>query len=79
MDNKLSWVYQDNGVSGDSYISIYVASIYMIVQTRTTVGWGDLTGQTGAEYVYCMCLMFIGLVFFSFLMGSINKMLSKSD
>jgi hypothetical protein len=43
------------------------------------VGYGDHTGSTTYEYVFCMILEFIGLSFFSFLMGSINNMLKKSD
>jgi len=49
------------------------------LQTLTTVGYGDHTGSTTYEYVFCMILEFIGLSFFSFLMGSINNMLKKSD
>ena len=45
----------------------------------TTVGYGDYTGKTSAEYVFSIILEFLGLSFFSFLMGSINTIFNTKD
>ena len=45
----------------------------------TTVGYGDFTGKTSAEYVFSIILEFLGLSFFSFLMGSINTIFNTKD
>ena len=77
-DEKFSWI-NFNSFDEKDFTSLYVFSVYFILQTLTTVGYGEFTGSTTYEYIFCMILEFIGLSFFSFLMGSINNMLRKSD
>jgi hypothetical protein len=43
------------------------------------VGYGDVCGKTSEEYIFSMALEFMGLTFFSFMMGSINSMLKRGD
>lgn len=43
------------------------------------MGYGDYTGATPNEYVFSIVLEFLGLTFFSFLMGSINTVFNTSD
>ena len=45
----------------------------------TTVGYGDYTGATTEEYLFSIFLEFVGLIFFSFLMGSIRSIFNQSD
>jgi hypothetical protein len=40
------------------------------------VGYGDICGSTTNEYLFSMCVEFIGLTFFSFLTGTISVMFS---
>jgi hypothetical protein len=44
-----------------------------------TVGYGDFPGHTSNEYIFSVCLEFIGVVFFSYLMVDINALFSTSD
>ena len=62
-----------------SYTSIYVFAFYWIFEVITTVGYGDYVGATTEEYIFITGLEFMGLVFFSFLMGSINGLFDQSD
>ena len=41
----------------ESYINIYVASLYYILVTITTVGYGDITGNSYPEITYQMFLL----------------------
>ena len=55
---------------------IYVNAAYFILTTITTVGYGDISGNTKYEYLFSMCVEFVGLTFFSLLTGTINVMFS---
>ena len=66
-----SWVYKSD-FDLDRIGDIYMASVYFVMQTITTVGYGDLKGNTSLEYIFSMVLEFVGLTFFSFMMGSIS-------
>jgi hypothetical protein len=54
-DQKFSWV-NFNAFDENDFQSMYVFSIYFILQTLTTVGYGDHTGSTIYEYMFCMIL-----------------------
>lgn len=60
----------------DFYVTIYANAFYFILTTITTVGYGDISGTTTAEYLFSMGVEFIGLTFFSFLTGTISVMFS---
>jgi hypothetical protein len=73
-----SWVY-NYGFDSKPYYSRYIFAFYWIFEVITTVGYGDYTGHTSNEYIFSICLEFLGLTFFSFLMGSINGIFNTSD
>lgn len=58
---------------------IYIASMYFVLTTFTTVGFGDISGVTVAERIYCIALSLIGAVAFSFAISSLSSMLSALD
>jgi hypothetical protein len=45
-----------NSFDENDFASMYIFSIYFILQTLTTVGYGDHTGSTTNEYIFCMIL-----------------------
>lgn len=55
----------------------YVTSIYWVITTLTTVGYGDYKGYTPEEYMFQMIIEFLGIGVFSFLMGSINGLVGS--
>lgn len=57
-------------------VQIYANSFYFILTTITTVGYGDINGDTTIELLFSMSIEFIGLTFFSFLTGTISVMFS---
>jgi len=57
-------------------VSKYIASFYFIVTCITTVGFGDISPQTTVERVFCIVMMFLGAMGFSFAAGSLSTILS---
>lgn len=56
--------------------TVYITSIYWVVTTLTTVGYGDIYGTTEAEYIFTMVVEFIGILVFSIIMSTVNSFLS---
>mmetsp|Transcript_51240 Transcript_51240/g.70370 ORF Transcript_51240/g.70370 Transcript_51240/m.70370 type:complete len:272 (-) Transcript_51240:2283-3098(-) len=69
------WVLNGDLLSDDHSFGLYTSSFYFVLTTITTVGYGDISGGSAHEYIFCMCVEFIGLTFFSFLLGTISIML----
>eukprot|EP00347_Sterkiella_histriomuscorum_P018484 403345342 len=79
-DQRKGWIYSDPSfIDPEAFRQIYIFALYFILQTITTVGYGDHTGNLRDEFIFCMSLEFIGLSLFSFMMGSINNMINKND
>lgn len=45
----------------------------------TTVGYGDSSAHTGSERGFCIILMILGVVLFTFLSGAIASMITSFD
>ncbi len=73
-----TWVarygYLDAGVGEQ-----YVASLYFIVETITTVGYGDISGGTPAEQLFCIGLMLIGVVAYSMAISTFSTLMSQAN
>ncbi len=57
----------------------YVNSLYFIVTTITTVGYGDRTAQTNVEMVFCCVLMIIGVIAYTMLISQLTSIISAND
>ena len=76
--NPDTWITKTNYIDC-SNIQIYVASVYFVLTTVTTVGFGDISGNTVNERIMCIILMCIGVFAFSFSIGSLSSVLSTLD
>ena len=45
----------------------------------STVGYGDMSGKTSSEQVYCVVLMIAGIFFFSMISSSLASIISSLD
>ena len=57
----------------------YLTSAYYTVTTITTVGYGDISGVTTIEKVFCIFIMLIGVIAFSFFSGSLASIIQNHD
>ena len=55
---------------------MYVACLYVVMMTLTTVGYGDYSVKTINEYIFMMVIELIGIGFFGYLMGRINRVVA---
>lgn len=58
---------------------MYIKSVYWVITTLTTVGYGDYKGYTPSEYIVQMGVEFLGIGIFSYLMGSINNLVGSDE
>ena len=57
----------------------YIHAMYFTVTTMTTVGYGDMSGANSMERVFCIILMVVGVIVFTFISGAISSVLSNMD
>ena len=54
-------------------------SLYFIVTTTSTVGYGDLSASTTVERMFCIVIMLAGVTSFTFISGTLSSILSNYD
>ena len=57
----------------------YFISMYFVMQTITTVGYGDVNPTNSKERVFVISLMLIGVISFSFISGSLSSIIQSYD
>ena len=72
------WILKIN-IMDESYINIYVASTYFILVTITTVGYGDITGDSYLEIIFQMILLIVGTLAYSFVISYISNYIVKKN
>lgn len=70
---EVSWA--TGNLEGLSWAEQYVRANYWTVTTLTTVGYGDFLPASDSEFLFTMAVEFLGIAFFSMVMGSINTVL----
>ena len=72
------WIKKIN-MQDESYIKIYLASVYFTLVTITTVGYGDITGNSYEEVAYQMFLLIIGTIAYSFVISYFSNYIVKNN
>ncbi|MBL3657896.1 cyclic nucleotide-gated ion channel [Fulvivirga sediminis] len=57
----------------------YLKALYWVSTTLTTVGYGDITPNTNAQYIYAICLQIMGVGVFGYIIGNIAGFLTRKD
>jgi hypothetical protein len=70
-DEEESWNAGVSMKAGENYMT----SLYYILVTVTTIGYGDVTAKTNSEIAFVVFLEFIGILFFANLTSNITSIL----
>ena len=73
-----TWIIK-NEFENLSDFDLYISAFYFTVTTIITVGYGDILAFTTIEKSLCIIFMIIGVISFSFLVGSLSSILSNLD
>jgi hypothetical protein len=82
--------FQNDDIDGDTWIEaggfedynlleLYFTSYYFTVTTITTVGYGDIRGNSSMERLICFFLHLIGVLTYSFASGSLTSIIANYD
>jgi len=61
------------------YFERYISSIYFAVTTMLTVGYGDISGKTPIEKVFCSLSILITCCVFAYAMSVIGTIIDSMD
>ena len=70
------WIIRLN-LQDQSYLYIYLVSVYFVIVTITTVGYGDITGKSNQEILFQIYLLIIGTIAYSFTISYISNYIIK--
>ena len=57
----------------------YMACLYFTITTITTVGYGDITPATFGERAFCVVLMLVGVISYSFAISQFSSLFNSLD
>ena len=78
MNSYPGWIVKIN-IQDESYLNIYLTSVYFVIVTITTVGYGDITGDSISEKIFQVFLLIIGTIAYSFIISYISNYIVKSN
>ncbi len=77
-NDRNNWVFR-LGFNDLSISEQYLISFYWTLTTITTVGYGDITAGTTAEKVFNLFVMSIGVIMYSFAIGSLSSIVASYE
>ena len=72
------WIFA-NEFQNLSLSSLYMISFYYLIQTMTTVGYGDISSDSFVEIIFRIILLAVGIIFFSWLISNISNGINKKS
>ena len=73
------WIYLRDLPADADNITKYISSLYWVIETLTTVGYGETTALTNAQQIYAMIIMLAGVGIYGFIIGNVANLLSKRN
>jgi CRP-like cAMP-binding protein len=73
-----TWIINSNLTDADNF-SIYISSLYFIMVTILSIGYGDIVSLNIYERLFNLGFMIFGLMFFSFALSTLGSIFSKLD
>ena len=75
-DNNWIFLYE---METNSFMDIYLAAIQYLVETVTTVGYGELTGKSVKEILFQIIMLIFGTCIYSWLISTISNYVKKMN
>ena len=72
------WII-DGGLQSESYSTIYIAGLYYVMTTLTTVGYGDVPVTCNQERIFQIILLLLGTFAYSWLLTYISNYIKKNN
>ena len=72
-----NWLIKTNS-ENYSIFNLYIESLYFLVTTLTTVGYGDITCSSFSERIFQIVLLAVGSIFYSYIISTIGNYI-KND
>ena len=60
----------DANMQKDDFDSLYITSVYFIITTFSSVGYGDVYGDTLMEWLFQIVLEMLGIIVFGYMIGT---------
>jgi hypothetical protein len=73
-----SWIIKLN-IQDEPYLKVYLISAYFVIVTVTTVGYGDITGDSIPEISYQIILLIVGTIAYSFIISFFSNYIIKTN
>jgi len=75
----IGWLIVQARSTNDNVEASYVDAMYIVLYTLSTVGYGDMVIEAGAQRVYCCFLFLGGVVMNGLVISQMSVFLSKAD
>lgn len=62
---------EDINLQENEYWSIYISSLYFVITSFSSIGYGDIKPYTKDEYVFILFMEMVGIGFFGYMLGTI--------
>ena len=63
----------------ESFLSVYISSLYFVIATLTTVGYGDIVSQSLFERIFQLILLAIGSVVYPYVVSTIGNFIRNDS
>ena len=73
-----NWIVQKN-LHMSHFIKIYLSSIYFLITTVTSVGYGDIIGNSFTEIIFQIFLLIVGIIAYSWLISSLSNYVQENN
>ena len=73
-----NWIYLTE-LEEENFISIYLGAIHYLIETVTTVGYGDVIGKSIKEICFQVIMLIVGTCIYSWLISSISTYVQKMN
>ena len=75
------WIHEAGLAVGQAtdYWSVYITSVYFVITSFTSVGYGDIKAHAIDEHMFLILLMMVGIGFYGYMIGAIQKIIAASQ